>query len=148
MTVRWEREWLAALFDVPALQPGEVHVRNGKGGRGRRGLALANAEDALRAVVTGKLPEARVFDRILSALDKHRSPARLHAGVLRVGVRQGTTADVGQAADAHLRSESSEAGQAEPRPPANRRRAPTISAVSSRATPRPEPRRSRSLAYH
>ena len=49
----------------------EIHVRNGKGGRERRVLALPGAEDAVRAVVAGKAPEARVFDRIPSALDVH-----------------------------------------------------------------------------
>ncbi|HEY8744925.1 MAG TPA: integrase, partial [Chloroflexota bacterium] len=49
----------------------EIHVRNGKGGRERRVLALPGAEDAVRAVVAGKAPEARVFDHIPSALDVH-----------------------------------------------------------------------------
>jgi len=49
----------------------EVHVRNGKGGRERRVQALPGAEDAVRAVVAGKAPEARVFDHIPSAFDVH-----------------------------------------------------------------------------
>src|SRR6185437_10083224 len=68
------RREVAALQVIDVGQFGgqvEVHVRNGKGGRERRVLALPGAEDAVRAVVAGKAPEARVFDHIPSALDVH-----------------------------------------------------------------------------
>lgn len=48
-----------------------AHVRNGKGGRPRYAPVLPGHEAAVLAVVQGRDPEERIFDRLPSAADIH-----------------------------------------------------------------------------